>query len=93
MKDGALKVQKKAKSVTGDATKNIVKRTKAKLGGKKHFYEHNNFKIFALCLLILIIFSILFMLSRRSCPRWERRRKAPAEKNQRAESLERLDSF
>ena len=93
MKDGALKVEKKAKSVTEAATKNIVKTAKAKLGGKKHFYEHTNFKIFALCLLILIIFSLLFMLSRRSCPRWERRRKVHAPKKQRAESLERLDSF
>ena len=93
MKDGALKVEKKAKSVTEAATKNIVKTAKAKLGGKKHFYEHTNFKIFALCLLILIIFSLLFMLSRRGCPRWERRRKVHAPKKQRAESLERLDSF
>ena len=47
----------------------------------KHFYEHTTFKVFAICVLIVIIFSMLFILSRCGCPRRERRREAPDAKN------------
>ena len=53
----------------------------------KHFYEHTTFKVFAICVLIVIIFSMLFILSRCGCSRRERRQEAPDAKNREEDKL------